>query len=405
MTHRALVSPLGLTILLAGCGPEFEDPEKLGVELIEGAGPSGVAGKIYRGDPPDASYHDAVVALHDRTSSGSVYTTPFCSGTLVTNQVVVTAAHCVTTGSGGTSSAGSIAVYVGDDPSVDLASHVYTVSEVQRHPSYSTSTLYNDIAVLRLSSPISEGYAPVSHLPSSLAITSADIGSTMNFAGFGYQETGAYGDKMQIDLPLGALGCGVSGCPSSGSTSTQVSYSQTGGYGPCSGDSGGPMFINRGGTVYLAGVTSYGDASCTRYGVSTKVDYYQSWIDGFIGTGSGGGGEDTGGGGTTTCTGFEATYTGSLSGSGDSDYQPDGTYYTTTSTGYHDASLEGPSSADYDLYLYKYNSRRRTWSVVASSTGGTSDEAISYRGSSGNYMYVVYSYSGSGSYTLCLSTP
>jgi hypothetical protein len=36
--------------------------------------------------------------------------------------------------------------------------------------------------------------------------------------------------------------------------------------------------------------------------------------------------------------------------------------------------------------------------TVASSTSGTSNETISYTGTSGYYMWQVYSYSGSGSY-------
>lgn len=404
MNYRvSILTCLSLTAVLAGCGPQLDDPEKLGTQLIEGQGPSGVS-KIYGGSAPTAARHDSVVALHDRTSSGSVYTTPFCSGNLIDDDVVLTAGHCVTTGSGGVSSAGSIAVYVGDDPSVDLSAHVYTVSEVSRHPSYSASSLTNDIALLRLSSPITEGYAPVAALPASLALSSSDVGATINFSGFGYQESGAYGEKLQVDVALAGLGCAVSGCPSSGSSTTQYSYSQTGGEGPCSGDSGGPGFIQRSGTWYNAGPTSYGDAACTRYGVSTRADAYESYIADFIAAGSGG--DDTGdGGGTASCSGFDATYEGNLTGTGDSNYEPGGTYYTTTASGYHDASLSGPSSADFDLYLYKYNSRSRRWSNVASSTGSTSDEAISYYGSRATYMYVVYSYSGSGDYTLCLSAP
>jgi hypothetical protein len=42
---------------------------------------------------------------------------------------------------------------------------------------------------------------------------------------------------------------------------------------------------------------------------------------------------------------------------------------------------------------------------VASSTGSTSSESLSYNGSTGYYRYVVYSYSGSGSYTLGIRVP
>jgi secreted trypsin-like serine protease len=373
-------------LLAAACAP---DPE------LDGMADAAIDGttKIYGGSAPDEWYHDAVVSIHNRSSTGSITTTPFCSGTLISTTVVLTAGHCVASGSG-VLSPSRVAVYVGDNPRADLSSHDYTVSEVYRHPSYNAATTDYDLALLRLSTPVTEAVTPVPNLPSALGFTSADIGMNLNFAGFGYDEFHNFGYKLQVDLPLGGLGCSVSGCRSAGSTARMISYSQTGGEGPCSGDSGGPAFVNRSGTIYVGGMTSYGDSACTKYGVSARADAFEAEIAAFVGSG----------GGTTTCSGYEYTKTGSLTGSGDYDYQPDGASFSAAS-GYHYASLAGASGTDFDLYLYKYSSSRRTWSAVAASETTTSTESISYSGTSGTYLYYVYSYSGSGSYTLCLTIP
>ncbi|PEN08746.1 peptidase S8 [Longimonas halophila] len=114
--------------------------------------------------------------------------------------------------------------------------------------------------------------------------------------------------------------------------------------------------------------------------------------------GNDGGGDDggnDGGGGDTPCSSC-ATYSGSLSGSGDTANEPNGSYYA--GDGSETAYLEGPSSADFDLYLYRWNGWN--WSEVDSSTSASSSESIDYSGSSGYYLWVVESYSGSGSYTL-----
>ena len=79
---------------------------------------------------------------------------------------------------------------------------------------------------------------------------------------------------------------------------------------------------------------------------------------------------------------------GSLSGTGASDI-----YTYTLFTGTHNFILHGPSNADFDLYLYRNNP------LKASSTSSTSEEEIHYVGSANKVR--VYSYSGSGSYTLC----
>jgi len=103
----------------------------------------------------------------------------------------------------------------------------------------------------------------------------------------------------------------------------------------------------------------------------------------------------------TTCSG--GTYTGSLSGTGANAYQPNNSYYQSTISGTHSGNLTGPSGADFDLYLQKWNGS--AWSTVRSSEGTTSTESISYSGTAGYYRWRIYSYSGSGSYSLCTTRP
>jgi subtilisin family serine protease len=109
-------------------------------------------------------------------------------------------------------------------------------------------------------------------------------------------------------------------------------------------------------------------------------------------------------GGTTTPpppTG--TTYTGSLSGTGANSYQPSTTGYAVTVSGAHTGQLSG-TGADFDLYLQKRNTNG-SWSNVASSLGTTSSESISYNGTAGTYRWRVYSYSGSGTFTLVTTKP
>ena len=103
---------------------------------------------------------------------------------------------------------------------------------------------------------------------------------------------------------------------------------------------------------------------------------------------------------STSSGGGCTSVSGSLSGTGANYYTP---YYQSTVSGTHTGNLTGPSSADFDLYLQKWNGS--SWTSVKSSESSTSTESISYSGTSGYYRWRVYSYSGSGSFTLCTTKP
>ena len=73
----------------------------------------------------------------------------FCGGSIISNSHILTAAHCAVK----LASPSSVRVYVG---SIYLSSAVpaTSVSKITIHPSYSPYTFLNDIAILKLSSPL-----------------------------------------------------------------------------------------------------------------------------------------------------------------------------------------------------------------------------------------------------------
>lgn len=158
------------------------------------------------------------------------------------------------------------------------------------------------------------------------------------------------------------------------------------------GDSGGSLLAG----TQAQGMTSGGSGNCSSGGTT----YFQPVGEALSAAGVS---LITGGSSTTPpdgCAGQESAFSGSLS-SGGYAYEPGSTGFSAA-TGTITGCLDGPSGTDLDLYLQKVSNG--SWTTVAQGITASSDENVSYPGTSGTYRWVVDAYSGSGSYAGGYST-
>jgi hypothetical protein len=204
--------------------------------------------------PLDASQVMAVVGI----GMGSPYGAS-CSGTLVTDTIVLTAKHC-TQGVGGDD---LYALFGTDDENAVLA---VRSTQKRQHPSY-------DIAMFELE------FAPstqidVTPIPVDLDdLTSSQIGEIFEQAGYGQTENGYSDGRFFVAEPFDGFEDGG-----------YLVVNGQGQHGVCFGDSGGPsMRIASGGDVRVAGTLGWGDPSCVGRDRYTRVGLVRDWIEEWTG--------------------------------------------------------------------------------------------------------------------------
>lgn len=240
--------------------------------------PASVSPKIVNGTP--ALPGDATRLVYVRAGGYA------CGGTLAGPQVVVTAGHCVTTGS---STMSPEQIRVGLTPSSGARPPAdRVVSQVSLHPQYDVpqGSYSHDIAVLTLASPV-EGVTPMPVANPTLGQQLLAAGSPLSAVGFGVTRAweappstiALRGDLVAIpnrvcrgigtyqvgnvifrmppdvgaDIDTATAVCAIGAVPDSDLI-----------IDTCQGDSGGPLYATHEGAQVLLGVVSLG-IGCAGY--------------------------------------------------------------------------------------------------------------------------------------------
>lgn len=269
----SMISRTFLTLTMAaslyGCAP-FGSAEQIATDNAQ-------SDDIIGGS--NVSSNDAIskstVALID-LQKGSL-----CTGSLLSNNIILTAAHCVSSNS-------RTMVAIFDVNAEAILNQAQSLEQLLAHPkvravekavvssSWAAQNLADkdtgDIAIMKISKAAPSGYRAASLLSDRMAIRN---GSTVTLAGYGItdgqNQTGT-AELRQVKVKVADINF----------SKTEVKVDQTAGRGACHGDSGGPAFVNIKGQNLLWGVTSRGinDPSndCSRYAAYTNALAYTAMI-------------------------------------------------------------------------------------------------------------------------------
>lgn len=194
-----------------------------------------------------------------------------CTATLVSPDVLLTAAHCAD-GHGDHEAWSNVAYVWGSGNAGWLVAE-----EVVIHPLYAEvdSSYAHDLAVLLLEEPVTH----IQYIP----VNTENVDHTwretwLHFVGYGsdsYYGGPGSGLKRETDVQIYDY-----------YPETLITY--TAGTNTCTGDSGGPAFVERDGNLYVAGVISsvypwnHGEDSCHGAGIQMRVDHELDFLSEFL---------------------------------------------------------------------------------------------------------------------------
>ncbi|KAF3688309.1 Coagulation factor VII [Channa argus] len=205
----------------------------------------------------------------------------FCGGVIYKPTWILTASHCMED-----MSAEFLKVVAGEHNTEvhEGTEQLIQVSEIITHENYTKKNADNDIALLRLASPITYTQFAIPACLPTRPLAERELWAISRHTVSGWGRMGENGPTSQILRRLKVPRIRTQQCvQESGLVLTENMFCAgyiEGRQDSCKGDSGGPLVTQYNKTTFLLGVVSWGKG-CARpgnYGVYTRVSNYLEWI-------------------------------------------------------------------------------------------------------------------------------
>ncbi|WP_324291573.1 trypsin-like serine protease [Corallococcus sp. BB11-1] len=265
-----------MSLLVIGCGPQASEEQAPKEEA-----PAAATQEIVGGSATTIAANPWQVSL--QSTSGS----HFCGGSILNENWILTAQHCVKSGSS-ISKPGRVVAGVTSRTATN--GQVRTVAQVVVVPGYVDANVGKDAALLRLSTPLDLSGANAKAIP---IVTAADAaagvtgeGVIARVTGWGSLSSGSSSlptTLQTVDVALMTNAQAQAKYPSEVISADQLAAASPG-KDSCQGDSGGPLTVMKGNTRVLAGIVSWGyGCADSRYpGMYGRVSSFESWINSTI---------------------------------------------------------------------------------------------------------------------------
>ncbi|CAF4278482.1 unnamed protein product, partial [Rotaria sp. Silwood2] len=207
----------------------------------------------------------------------------FCGGTILSPSFIVTTALCIKD----IYDLKSITILAGSltlKPSSNDLSQVRSIDRIYQHPDYNSDLLTNDLALIRLCSPLNMKYGNIKPicLPPDTVPQPPD---NISMIALGWGKTSMWTHEFSSTLrqvTVQSIASTYSGCKDliSDSKLQFCAGIITGGKDTCQGDGGGPLMAFVDNVWQIYGITSYGYGCALpgSPGVYTRVSFYIEWI-------------------------------------------------------------------------------------------------------------------------------